>query len=223
MGKVFKRPAEENARTIMRYERDVLEEQSADLLTALDGDAAYLDPAMLRAAVLTEARADAERKVQDAFAEGRRRGMEAGRTEFMQSVAGAVQSLHAAAEAIRNAHEEFLASLEPQVLHLVRRIVERVLDREMRADPDLVLRTARRALRCVTDRARLTVRVHPSDLETLRVHRVALLEEFDVVGQMSIEADENVSPGGCLVDSEMLHVDARLEHLLEKILEELAD
>ncbi len=223
MGRVFKHPAEENARAIMRYERDALEEQPALLFAGLDAEAGCLDPAMLRAAVLAEAKADAEKKVQDAFAEGRRRGFEAGYGEFMQSVAGAAQTLSAAAEAIRQTHEQFLALLEPQVLHLVRRIVERVLEREMRTDPDLVMNTVRRALRCVTDRARLTVRVHPGDLESLRNHRVTLLEEFDIAGEITIEADEGVTPGGCIVDSESLYVDARLDHLLEKILEELTD
>ncbi|HNR30101.1 MAG TPA: FliH/SctL family protein [Candidatus Hydrogenedentes bacterium] len=221
MGKVFKRAAD--AREIAPYEREPLEDLSRELLAALDSDSLNLDPAAMRAALLADVRAEAESKVREAFAEGRRRGFEAGHREFLESVAGATDTLAAAAQAIRLAHDEFLASLEPQVLHLVRRIAERVLGREIRTDPDLVARTARRALQCVSDRARVTVLVHPTDLDTMRTQEVSVLEEFKSVGELVIEADENVTRGGCVVETETLHVDARLEHLLEKVFEELAD
>ena len=55
---------------------------------------------------------------------------------------------------------------------------------------------------------------HPNDANTMREQRITLLEEFDGAEAIEIEIDETVTPGGCIVESELMQVDARLETLL---------
>lgn len=227
MAKVYKRNAEDGRRDVVPYERNVLE-TPLDLLGELgDSDGLPANPAHLREQLLSDtlsaAREEAARKVREAYEEGRQRGIEAGRQEFEASIARCAQALEAAAAEIAGAHARFLGALEPEVFELAGLVAARVLDREARTDPDLVHRVVRRAIGCITDQARLTVRVHPDDLEALKTHKVTLLEEFGGVEHLEIVGDDTVSPGGCTVDSARMHVDSRLETLLANILDELAD
>ncbi|MBI2431649.1 MAG: hypothetical protein HYV26_02130, partial [Candidatus Hydrogenedentes bacterium] len=177
----------------------------------------------LRQTLLAELRAETQSKVEQAFKEGHRRGLDAGRKEFLESTAHAAEALEAAAQAIREARETFLASLESQVIELVALICQRVLQREVRTDPELVQTTVRRALGKISDQQRLRVRVHPADRDALRRHRLTLLEDFKGIEELEIEADESVTPGGCVVESGFLHVDARIESVLANVLEALSE
>ncbi|MDQ1258019.1 MAG: flagellar assembly protein FliH, partial [Candidatus Hydrogenedentes bacterium] len=115
------------------------------------------------------------------------------------------------------------ASLEPEVVKLVRQIAEALIHREVQTDPELIHRTVRKALSAILDRERLVVRVNPVDLEALRSNKVALLDEFDGVEVLDVEADPSIAPGGCVVDSELMHVDARIKTQLKRVLAALAD
>ena len=180
-----------------------------------------IDPEEIRAAILEEARQEAEAKVQEAYKEGYQRGETAGRTAFEESIAQCASALEAAAQEIQQAQVAFLDTLEPQVIELVRLIAAQVLAREVQEDGEMVLSMVRRALKKLASQQVLRVRVHPADLEALRTHKVTLLEEFDGIERLSIDADESVPPGGCQVDSDFLQVNASIELLLQQVLDEM--
>ena len=45
------------------------------------------------------------------------------------------------------------------------------------------------------------------------------LEDFEDVREIMVQADEAISPGGCIVESRLMQVDARIEAQLDTILE----
>lgn len=208
-------------RSIAAFDRRDLEE-APEPGAGLEPEAALpMDPVALREHVLEGARQEAEAKIRDAYEAGFAKGREAGEAAFQAEVAQAAAMLQAAAGAIEAAREAFLEQVEPEVLELVRRIAERVLDREIQTDGKLILSVTRRALAQILDREFIRLRVHPADYEALRAHRVTLLEEFEGVKRLEIEVDDAVSPGGCLADSGLMHIDARPETMLENILNAL--
>lgn len=180
-----------------------------------------IDIEALRAQVLAEAREEAAVLVQQAYQEGLKRGEAAGREAFDARVACAAEALEQAAAAMRAAREEFIDSLEPQVVELAALAARRVLQREIASDPGILHATIRRALGKLADRQQLTVRLNPADVQALREHRVALLEDFTGVEELEIIADESVGAGGCVVDSRTMRADARLEAVLEDVLAQL--
>ena len=181
------------------------------------------DPEAVRAAIMAEARLEAEQKVREAYAEGLRRGEMAGREAFDASIAHAAAALTAAADEIPGAREAFLNSLEPEVFELATLIARRVLGREIRTDEMLVRHTATRALEALIDRQRVTLRVNPADLEALRTHKVTLLEAFPGIQALDVQADGGVAAGGCVASSETMEADARLETLLDAVLAALTE
>ena len=200
---------------VSAYEREALEEGLVDVG---EGDE-QMTPEML----LIAARDEAENKVREAYAEGMRRGEEAGETKFREAVAQSAAALEAAAGAMHDARQRFLDDLEPQVLELAVAIAEQLVQREVEVDRDVVRATARRALTHLTDRESMVVRVNLADLEAMRNERVTLLEQFEEVRQLVVQADDDVGPGDCIAESELMQVDASMSAQLDAIMQVLRD
>lgn len=181
------------------------------------------DPEQIRQEIMEAARFDAEEKVKLAYQEGLARGTEAGRERFLASIAKSAEALEAAAESLREAHEDFLSTLEPQVVNLVKLLVRRVLDREIRTDPGLVQHTARRALSRLAGQYTVTLLVNSGDFDAIRMHEITLLESVSGVDTLHVVASDTVEPGGCIARSEEMEVDARLENLLAQVLDALTE
>lgn len=214
MTKVIKL-SQAGSETFPQYERDVLDAMIPYMISA-DG---LQGPSQ----TLSQARAEAERIVQDAYNEGMQRGMEASQAKFREQVAASAEALGAVAQSMGEAHEAFLKSLGPQVAELALAIAARILHREAETDRGLILSTARAALERLVERERLVIRLNPRDEEAVRQHKLTLLEEFDGVQQTEVVADASVSLGGCVVESETMHVDGRLESQLQNILDTLLE
>ena len=202
-------------RTVSVYEREALHDRALD---ASEGNE-NLTPELLLAA----ARDEAEEKVRAAYAEGVRRGQEAGEAKFHESVAESAAALEAAARAMHEARDRFLDGLEPQIMELAVAIAEQIVQREVKTDRNLVRATVRRALNHLLDRETMIVRVNPADLEAMRNERITLLEEFDEIRQIIVQADDTIGPGGCIVESELMEVDARMSAQLDTILQILRE
>ena len=221
-----------NARKLNIFGRDQMEEFAPkplhiDLLPppleTSPPEVSSVDLEEFRQNLLAELRAEAQDKVEQAFKEGHRRGYEAGRKEFLDSTAQAAGLLEDAARQMAATREDFLQHLEPQVLEVVHLICARVLLREGRTGDELVVSIVRRALEKIADRQRIRLRISPRDHEALRKHRVTLLESFNGIEELEIIPDDSISPGGCIADSLLMHVDARLETLLQNVLDGLRE
>ncbi len=180
-----------------------------------------LDPEAIRAAVFEEAREEAERLVQEAYAEGYRRGEEAGREAFEARVADSVAVFDNAAGAIKEAHQFFLQNLEPEALALCAAIAERVIQRELCMDKELVREVVARALARMADHSRLVIKVNPEDLENIQDFQEVITSRLSDCIDVKVMADPAVSRGGCLIDSPSEQADARMETMLGEIVSAL--
>lgn len=198
---------------VSAYERSSLDEAASEALHSA------VDPA----AILEKARADAEEKVREAYAEGMRRGIEAGEEKFNESVGDSARMLSQASETLQQARQEFLDTLEPQMVQLATSIASKIINRETQISSEIVRQTTRNVLERVLDEERVVLRVNSEDLETLREHRIQLLEEFEGIKQLELQADDSIAPGGCIAVTEHLRVDGRLESQLEQVLNQLME
>jgi flagellar assembly protein FliH len=176
------------------------------------------DPEEVRAEILAEARREAEAKVKEAYAEGLRRGAEAGKAEFLEAVGQSAEAFRSAGEAMRLAHEEFLGSFEPAIVTLARAAAERVLRRELRhTDAELIHATIRAALRLLNEQEKAKLHLNPNDIAALEEHGVELNAEMANATKFDVVPDSEVASGGCVIESDTLRVDAQLEEQLARI------
>jgi flagellar biosynthesis/type III secretory pathway protein FliH len=191
-------------------------------MTALDFDfaplalpAAVADPAVATAAagdVLAAARMEADAIRALAHAEGLAAGREAALAE-LQPAAAALE------DGARRLQEESAAvaeRLELQAVELGLRLAEKIVGEAVAADPELVVEAVRGALRGLVERERVTVLVHPDDLELVRGAMGGLVATLGGIEHSEVQAERRVARGGAVVRTPDGDIDARVETKLER-------
>lgn len=196
----------------MAYERSLLE--NLEMVGGTDTDPA---------SILERAREEAEEKVRAAYAEGLRRGEEAGRKQFDESIGRASEMLEEAAKALVTAREDFFRTTTPHLVQLAGQIAEQILGREAQVSTEVVETAALRILECLADQESVTLHIAPDDLEAVRHHRVELLEQFEGLKNLQIVADESISPGECVGESGALVADGLWRNQVAQILEQILE
>jgi flagellar assembly protein FliH len=111
--------------------------------------------------------------------------------------------------------------IEPQVIGLVFELAQKVIKQEVTASREVALSMIKNALRRVAESGTLRIRVHASDLETVRSHREDLMSLLDGIPHIEIIEDRRVGAGGCIVETEAGNIDARIETQLQEVADTL--
>lgn len=179
---------------------------SDDAPTAAVGDTASEG---VTSEVLQEAR-------QQAYAEGFARGRDAGGQEVRDALEATVrktaeETAVRMAQLLHNTREHLKKSegqISRHILELACDLARQVVRQELKNDPLHLKPVINEALsQLVEDGLPATVRMHPGDLALMKG---ALLETL-ASPTPEFVADANLSPGGCLVESATMAVDATIE------------
>jgi flagellar assembly protein FliH len=171
----------------------------AEVLSARDRAARLLAEAEgMRAAV----RAEAERRgFDDGFALGR----EAALAQVAETVAAA----QAYAESLR-------ARAADQALVLARRMAEKIVGRAVALEPAVMGDIAAQAVAASRASAgAVVVRVHPDDLAAVEAERPRWAARFDAAIGLRVVPDRGVGRAGCVVETPVGRLDARLSSQLD--------
>jgi flagellar assembly protein FliH len=149
------------------------------------------------AAGLVQGRAQAEAELQQKMA------------DFLANQAqAAAQHFSALFDATKNQLASAQQTMAQGVLELSCELARQVLRQELSVNPNVLLPVIREALDMLgAEHRSAVVRLHPADLEVL-----AGLMSTEFAGMaLTLRADSSLQPGGCVVDSAGMVVDASLQ------------
>ena len=152
--------------------------------------------------IVGQAQAEADRIRAQAAAEGRERGLAA--------VSELLVGARAAASRSRSD-----SGGELRVLAV--RIAEKILGRALQLRPEEVVEIASQALAAAGTARQVVVRCHPDDLAALERGRPRLVERAARAQALQLRPDTHVPRGGCIVETELATIDARLSTQLDAI------
>jgi flagellar assembly protein FliH len=171
-------------------------------------------------AVVAAARAEAdlirEQARAEGFAEGRAEGAAVGRDEARAEVAPAVQALHAAAEALVDERAELADRVEERAVQLALELASKVVAGTVEAQPERVLDVVRGGLRCLIERERLQVLVHPDDLALVREGMAEVAGELGGIEHIEVQEERRIGRGGAIVRTATAQVDASIQTKLDR-------
>ena len=124
--------------------------------------------------------------------------------------------LSALLQGVASDTEELVRGLETQVVELALAIAEKVIAREARLDPEIVLSVVRSALSEVHDVTDLRIRVHPDDVPLLETRWQEMLPR-STAERSELVADDLVERGGVLVETRIGYVDSQLKTRLNQV------
>jgi len=146
---------------------------------------------------------DAERKRDDIREQARQEGHAQGLAEWN----------HILATASRRA-DQLTKSWEETMLRLSVRVAEKIIGEQLRFHPETIVEIVRQVLKDARPGKHLAIQVNPAEAQRVR-DRVDSLQGPGVSSEIEIVASASVSPGGCVIESELGIIDARLETQLK--------
>jgi flagellar assembly protein FliH len=106
---------------------------------------------------------------------------------------------------------------ERDIVEVALAITRKLILREIEVDRELVVRQVRQVLKLLPAKELVTLKVHPQDFKTLDPLQHLLRAEYINGDHLVLEADEDVEPGGCLVEQAGLLFDARIPQQLAMV------
>ena len=167
-------------------------------------DGATLDPVV---GLLARAEAEAEMVRADARAEG----YEAGRAEALAALSPALEALQTAVAAAREERIAAADQLEVHSVELALFLAEKIVGGALAVEPERIVEAVRGALRGIVERERVTVLVHPEDLELVREAMDEMRATLGGIEHCEVQAERRVGRGGAIVRTQDGDVDARVE------------
>ncbi len=155
------------------------------------------------------------------YAEGREKGYSEGnraeRERIESESAPLIALLRRLAEEIGLRRRSLLAEARDELLPLAVEIARKLVKKELRACPEIVLLNVRKAIDLAFRRTSLSIQVHPEDLPLVEKYVPEFLSAFAGTGDLTVKTAEDVGRGGCRVVSGTGVVDLRIESQIEII------
>ena len=128
----------------------------------------------------------------------------------------ALEALAQAAEAVQADQHARAERLEAHAVDLALFLAEKVVGGAIAVEPERVVEAVRGALRGIVERERVTVLVHPEDLELVREAMDGVRASLGGIEHCEVQAERRVSRGGAVVRTPDGDVDARVETKLQR-------
>lgn len=187
-------------------------------------------------AVLTEARAQSAELWEDAQVQAEalraaawQEGHHLGRTEARAAVEAELRAawdvrgatlrdeLDGMVAQIAEARAGLWARQEPEMVALALDIARQVIKTEVTQNPEVVRVLIANAVRRITDKDNVRVRVSVSDAPGVKEMRQDIMELMDGLRHLEIVDDRRVGEGGCVIETNAGTIDAKIETQLAEV------
>lgn len=158
-------------------------------------------------AILEKTREEAEQYRSDIAKEGEELKERAQQEGFEQGSEAWSEQLALLEKEIQTVEEKLKKLVIPVALEAAKKIV----GREMTLDPNTVADIVANNLKAVAGHRRVVVYCHKDDLEALEKNREELKGGFERLESFSIQARDDVDPGGCIIETEAGIINAQLD------------
>lgn len=165
---------------------------------------------------LAAAQAEAQRIRSEAHAEGLVEGREAGLAEGLAQIAAALGALTEALDGVAVLRAETAETVERDAIELALALAEKVVAGALAVEPERVVDIVRGALRRLVERRRVTVLVHPDDLELVRTAAEGFAAELGGIEHCDVQAERRIARGGAVVRTDEGQIDASVETQLAR-------
>lgn len=118
---------------------------------------------------------------------------------------------------IAAAREALWARQEPEMVALALDIAKQVVKTEVTQNPEVIRAVLANALRRLTDKDNVRVRVSVGDAPRVKEIREDLMEMADGLRHLEILDDRRVGDGGCVIETNAGTIDAKIETQLSEV------
>ena len=154
---------------------------------------------------------------QQAYEAGRKEGLDEGREQLQaEAQAETERALNLVAQS-RVVKTRAIQQAEGDIVVLALAIAKKVIHREAAIDKEIVACQVRKALGILAEQAFVRIKAHPDDVAHLEQYQSTFVNRDGQSVPIRLEPDPSTRPGGCIVESDSLVIDADIDRQLEVI------
>lgn len=168
-----------------------------------------------------------ERRVEDvqlreelqrnAYDDGYQQGMSQAEEEIQAAYESTIAEGASVLQQAYHAKEQILQEAEPFVVTVSCAVAEKIIDRQLTLDSDLVLELVRKQLSRKRESGRITLCVSPQNFAFVHAAREELSIAIDSQAELLVIPDASVKDHGCVIRSSLGSIDARINTQLEEL------
>ena len=162
-----------------------------------------------------------EQAIQAAFNEGLDKGRNEVIAAHREKVHQATVALSTVVEEMKRLRQRDVEQMEMETVRLALAITKRIIGQEAE-NGNVIRHVVKLAMEKAADQRHLTLRLHPEDVETVNAFQEDLLMGDDMTAILKIEADDAILRGGCIIETKLGDVDARIDRQI-RVIEDLLD
>jgi len=181
----------------------------------------------IRQRIVSAANADGEKIKKDAMKlaesikdKAYKDGLDAGRKEASKKMEGHLREALKVIDEARSEKQRIMNDTEEDILTISTKIATQLMNSELTIRPDIIMNVVKDAITKISDNKDIILRVAQEDLEEVRANK-ELIEELMDTRNLTITADRKIDQGGCMIETKLGFIDARVETKTEMILSAL--
>jgi flagellar assembly protein FliH len=164
---------------------------------------------------------EAELKVSEIEHEAYKKGYDAGREEgYKEGQAEVMRLIDRLGTVVSTAvdiRDDIIRSSEKLMVEMILMIARKVIKDEIVERREVVINNIKEAIKRVKDRDRIDIRVNFADLDMTTAHKDELIRMMESLKKVNIYEDSRVERGGCIIETDVGAIDARISSQLDAI------
>jgi len=164
---------------------------------------------------------EAELKVSEIEHEAYKKGYDAGREEgYKEGQAEVMRLIDRLGTVVSTAvdiRDNIIRSSEKLMVEMILMIARKVIKDEVVERREVVINNIKEAIKRVKDRDRIDIRVNFADLDMTTAHKDELIRMMESLKKVNIYEDSRVERGGCIIETDVGAIDARISTQLDAI------
>lgn len=155
------------------------------------------------------------------FDKGYKKGLEEGRTEGRQqgldTARGMIDEAMDLKQSALATKERAIKEAETEIIRIVIEIARKLIGQQIDINEETVLAPVRKALEKCAFSTKVVMKVAREDYEIVEQSKVRLLSEAETISQLEVVAEDTLSRGSCLLETDAGYINSGLEVQLNRI------
>ena len=173
------------------------------------------------AALIQQARDEQETLRAQATSDGKRVGYEQGKADGQKAVESVIGRLRIIVGKVLDQRRAIVSRVESQIVDMILLIANKVIKTVTAETRGVVVENVRQALELLASEQHITIRVNPADLKLSEAELQKLTIEMEKDRNIAFHADGTIEKGGCLIETELGDIDARIASQLSELEQQL--
>lgn len=149
--------------------------------------------------------------------EGRKLGRDAGYQEGKDERARLLKQIEEILDTAKRKRDQIIKAAEEEVVNLAVLVAGKVIKREVKEDKQVAASNVKEALKKLTAKEEITIRVNIDEVAVVEEHKDEFLAQAKGLRTITFKEDSSIERGGCRIDTDFGSIDATISTQIEEI------